>query len=568
MPGADTRVLRRHDFAFSPGAIVKGLSMTSPHGPSKIERVRAYHELSKHRVDGYAPGPRGLDWATQPDPFRRFEGSPTYELPLDAGSLDLRFSALHRPGAVAPAALGLLQIGLLLQLSLGLSAWKSQGTSRWPLRCNPSSGNLHPTEGYLICPRLDGLDAGVYHYCSRDHLLEQRASVDAPGWSRALGDNLVIGLSAVHWREAWKYGVRAYRYSQHDAGHALAAVRYAAANLGWRAELVQSPDDAEIADLLGVSRAEDFSDAEPEDADLLLSVGPAPDRADVNTLVELIGQARWSGRASRLSSGHREWDAIGEIVRTAHKSRTLPERHRPPALPPLPVPATDPPAAMLQQQRRSAVAFDGRTPIPAATFFNLLDALLPRAGVAPWDALPWAPLVHPALFVHRVEGLDPGLYLLVRDARAEPRLRAALSQDSVWEHPSGSPAHLALYLLQPGDLTGLARLAACHQDIAADSAFSLAMLADFDAAISRGAYRYRQLFWEAGVLGQVLYLEAEAAGLRGTGIGCFFDDAVHSMLGLQDTEWQDIYQFTVGTAVDDPRIQTHPPYAHLWPRGA
>jgi len=27
-----------------------------------------------------------------------------------------------------------------------------------------------------------------------------------------------------------------------------------------------------------------------------------------------------------------------------------------------------------------------------------------------------------------------------------------------------------------------------------------------------------KLFWEAGLLGQVLYLEAEAAGVRGTGI--------------------------------------------------
>jgi len=88
------------------------------------------------------------------------------------------------------------------------------------------------------------------------------------------------------------------------------------------------------------------------------------------------------------------------------------------------------------------------------------------------------------------------------------------------------------------------------------------MLADFDAALARGAYWYRHLFWEAGVLGQALYLEAEAAGARGTGVGCFFDDAVHRMLGLTGSEWQDIYHFTVGTPVEDPRIETHPPYAH------
>jgi hypothetical protein len=35
---------------------------------------------------------------------------------------------------------------------------------------------------------------------------------------------------------------------------------------------------------------------------------------------------------------------------------------------------------------------------------------------------------------------------------------------------------------------------------------------------------YPRLFWETGVLGQVLYLEAHAVGISATGIGCFFDD--------------------------------------------
>ena len=90
------------------------------------------------------------------------------------------------------------------------------------------------------------------------------------------------------------------------------------------------------------------------------------------------------------------------------------------------------------------------------------------------------------------------------------------------------------------------------------------MLAEFDAALSHeGAGFYPRLFWEAGLIGQVLYLEAEAAGLRGTGIGCFFDDIVHDLLGLGDAAWQSLYHFTVGGPVADPRLRTHPPYAHL-----
>ena len=64
-------------------------------------------------------------------------------------------------------------------------------------------------------------------------------------------------------------------------------------------------------------------------------------------------------------------------------------------------------------------------------------------------------------------------------------------------------------------------------------------------------------------LAKTYYLEAEAAGVRATGIGCFFDDAVHSVLGLTDLAYQSLYHFTVGGPVDDPRLRTHPPYAHL-----
>ena len=79
----------------------------------------------------------------------------------------------------------------------------------------------------------------------------------------------------------------------------------------------------------------------------------------------------------------------------------------------------------------------------------------------------------------------------------------------------------------------------------------------------RGTWWYRHLHWEAGILGQVLYLEAEAAGVGGTGIGCYFDDVFHELLGLAGAGFQDLYHFAVGGPVDDPRLTTLPPYAHL-----
>ena len=51
--------------------------------------------------------------------------------------------------------------------------------------------------------------------------------------------------------------------------------------------------------------------------------------------------------------------------------------------------------------------------------------------------------------------------------------------------------------------------------------------------------------------------------MRGTGIGCYFDDACHRLLGLSGDAWQDLYHFTVGGPVEDPRLRTLRPYAHL-----
>ena len=96
-------------------------------------------------------------------------------------------------------------------------------------------------------------------------------------------------------------------------------------------------------------------------------------------------------------------------------------------------------------------------------------------------------------------------------------------------------------------------------EIAAEGAFSPGMVAEFSVAIARhGAWYYRRLFWETGVIGQILYLEAEAVGLPSAGTRYFFDDPVHSLLGLTDNRCQSPYHFSVRGAVDDQRLATEP----------
>ena len=531
-----------------------------------VADIIAYHERTKHQPDRYASGPHGLDWATQPNPFRRFTGASLFRLPLADSDETPSAAALFGAATVSPRPLTLKSVGLFFELSLGLSARKQIADSSWYLRINPSSGNLHPTESYAVLPDLEGVPggAGVYHYAPLEHALEQRAH-----WTKAAAssaDGFQVGLTSITWREAWKYGERAFRYCQHDVGHALAALRFAAAALGWRVELLPAWDDARLSQLLGLDRPEDFADAERETPELLVHVSvnaaiataPSP---GPHTSIE------WFGRANRLSESQVDWPAIAEAVKASERKPAnvaLSQAADWAAWPPSLLPDCNHSAARLIRQRRSAVDFDGVTCITREKFLTILDATLPRAAAPPFDAWPFAPRLHLVLFVHRVTGLEPGLYLWLRLPSAADALRQAFHPKFKWEAATDSIASAPLYRLAAGDLRDFARTLSCHQDIAADGAFSLGMLARFEPVLrERGAAAYRELFWEAGMIGQALYLAAEAAGVRGTGIGCYFDDVLHNALGLTGDAWQSLYHFTVGAPVEDLRLRTAPPYAHL-----
>lgn len=218
---------------------------------SPLSVVKAYHQRSKHGIHGYAPGPASLDWDAQPNPYRNYEGSSILSLPFSAPQTN--YASLF-DGTIAAAPFNLKSIAQLLEYTLSLSAIKVFGADSWTVRCNPSSGNLHPTEAYLICGELDGLERGVYHYQSQRHQLEQRARFNTDN----LDGHCYLALSSVHWREAWKYGERAYRYCQLDAGHAMAALRYSAALLGWQLHIETGITDHALATLCGINRSHDF----------------------------------------------------------------------------------------------------------------------------------------------------------------------------------------------------------------------------------------------------------------------------------------------------------------------
>lgn len=542
----------------------------------------AYHQRTRHAPNAYARALGWLDWDSQPDPFRRYTGAPVVLLDREAPEAAATWELVTEPGVGGRSAVS-LDGGLVSRLfldSLALSAWKEAGDMRWSLRVNPSSGNLHPTEAYLICGPVPGIgdDSAVYHYNAYLHGLERRAILPPATW-RAIAADLppgavLIGLSSIVWRESWKYGERAFRYCQHDLGHVIAGVSLAASALGWNVRVLESITDDSLAGLLGIAR-QSGNEAELPECLLVVYPGtaafPLPQWQHVR--LPALPPVAWLGTPAALSAEHHEWPILDVVAAATTKRGPLPAEgwrpapsrrpehaavagHVPPEEPAPGRSASSRPFSPLVRQRRSAVAMDGVTSLPRPVFRRMLHHLLP--GAVPFDALPWAPALHLFLFVHRVDGLDPGIYALARGSA----LRGALDPRGAWLEVE---ADIGLFLVRAGDQRGAAQGVSCGQEIAANGAFALGMVADLAGGLaSLGGPFYRRLHWEAGAIGQVLYLEAEAAGLRGTGIGCFFDDAMLDAVGIpRESGWKALYHFTVGGPVDDERLRTIAPYAHL-----
>ncbi len=530
--------------------------MNFEHRDALPRDIRGYHQRVKHAPNRYALGPAFLDWTSQPSPYRLFVGSEQILLPLvDGWDTPIFPGPAHQASALHRDALG-----LFLELAFGISAWKSAEGSTWALRNNPSSGNLHPTEAYIVMDAIEELSdkAGLYHYAPLTHALETRATFPHP--VSLPSGAFLLALTSIPWRESWKYGERAFRYCQHDVGHAVGAAAQAAAALGWRAHVLPEPSDDELCALLGLSRVDAAHRREAEHPDLLMWIATEnglPDSLDLGPLI--AAERVWRGNANQLSEDHDGWPLVDLAVRLCHKSRDGAALQR------VASPASTPQfgerrIADVVRARRSAQRFDGKSILPRASFSRLLAATMP--GVEPLQsALPWPSTLTLILFVQRVEGIEPGLYALARLPEITDRLRAACSSGFDW-----TPVELdglPFFRLREGSFEREATRVACLQAISGKGFFSLAMIADFDQTLDKeGAFAYRRLHWEAGMIGQALYLFATASGFSGTGIGCFFDDEVHALLGLprDETNFQDIYHFTVGAEVTDARILTLPPY--------
>ncbi len=460
-----------------------------------------YHRATKHTPESVWSSAPPLDWANMPNPFRHYEGAPLIDLPADpppppVSALGVLDGTLGPPSQQDPVNF----LSQLLFYSASISAVKSTPSGyRYALRVNPSSGNLHPTEFHLASRQ------GIFHYRVSSHMLEQRAAGD-------FGDPAFL-LTTIAWREAWKYGRRAYRYCLLDAGHAWQALALSANAYGCEAEAIGHFPDDEVSERFRL----------PDDEWPLLLIRLKRDLgASPKTAQEWIG-----GVPNQLSDRIVDYPAIAAVHASTKVAVNAPQPFAQAPWSHISEHPAGKPFGEVVRQRRSALDFRGGSESMSA------DQLLTLLRVATHFLS--QPYVNLYAYVHRVDGLAPGLYFHVRESNR-------------------------LELVKPGDQRSIAAHLSLGQNLAGNSCVTFSMIADLERAIADSGDRgYRYVHFEAGAIGQRLYLAAESLGLQSTGIGAFYDDHVHDYLGLRSEERQVVYHFACGHAIEDHRLGTTNP---------
>lgn len=474
----------------------------APSAAGGLDTVERFHAFSSHTRTGVLLRAPSVDWGDAPPAFKRYAQAERLALPPPQG---------------ATGAFGAAALGRVLWHVAGVT--EERGTLA--LRAAPSSGALFSTELYVQAQAVPGLAPGWWHYDARSHALERLGA--APAAARLPAAPVLVVATAVFRRTGHKYRDRAWRYLLADLGHALENLRVAAAALGWGTTWLARFDETRIAAALGLDE-----DEEGVLAVVLLAPGAAPAPAAAPALPGL-GPAPPPGAGARLG-----------VTTALYRASSL----RAPAAADAPVPAasavTLPAAASaaridtlgLIAARRSRRRY-APTPVPLAALGDVLDAMDGRV----------APLLSHAVRVNLVANAVAGLHA------------------GAWRHDAAR--RLLLPRRVPQDLRAAARAAALDQDVIGEAAvvFVLSIDRATVAADADGAARgYRHAYIEAGLVGERIYLAAQARSLGVCAVGAFYDDEAAALVGLDPAREWVVHFAALGVpeqtgAASDPRAR-------------
>jgi SagB-type dehydrogenase family enzyme len=488
---------------------------------------RDYHEATKHSVESLMRARHVLDWTNMPNPFRYYEGVPVLDLPADPPAPEIpAFDVLEGASGSTPVRDAPAFLSQLLFYSAAISASKRVPSTgeKYALRVNPSSGNLHPTEFHFLTRGLKEWADGLYHYDPSRHMAEQRGHGDFAIKAAGASAPIVFVLTSIAWREAWKYGDRAYRYCMHDIGHAWQALALSALAIGCEHIAAGEFVDDDVARMFHLNsdewpmlivslRGKCIPLREPDIGEIVWFGGKANQLSRETIVHPLIDGIHFATkRRSSASSG----TSFAESASTGSGEIKLPS-----------LASSTRSFGEVARMRRSALDFLGGKRSMSLAQLSAILAITAQPLSADFAG---TRLIQLYLYAHRVDGLQPGVY------RFWPE-RAELEQTV------------------SGDQRVAASGLSLGQDLAGNACVTFSMIGDFERATANyGDRGYRYVHFEAGAIGHRLYLAAEALGLGATGIGAFYDDEVHRYLNLIPNQGQVVYHFAIGYPVPDLRL--------------
>ena len=226
-----------------------------------VSAAREYHDATKHSFWSVRSG-HGLDWPNQPLPFKIYKDLESVRLPTDGSPIAANVAETvgADPLVQEESIPDLGTLARLLYLSAGITKRKPYAGGELYFRAAACTGALYHIDVYVICGDIPGLGAGVYHFGPNDFGLVRLREGDyrgviaeASGQDKAIVEApITLALADTHWRNAWKYGARAYRHAFWDAGTLLANTLAAASGAGIPAKIVTSFVDEEVHRLLGL----------------------------------------------------------------------------------------------------------------------------------------------------------------------------------------------------------------------------------------------------------------------------------------------------------------------------
>src|SRR5216117_2971726 len=469
-----------------------------------------YHEATKHSEVSIGASAHYLDWDNKPAQFKEYKNLASIALPRNFPRPE-KNSIKAIKGETKDADVNQIDIGVLSELlffSAGLTRKMRFGKEFYYMRAASATGALYPIELYVICDRIPGLEAGVYHFNPLHFSLaklregDYRAALDYAGSSDSLSAPLTLAFTSLAWRNAWKYEARSYRHWFWDGGVIAANLLAICQSESLTTRLVMSFVDQEVDKLLGLEEEKEATVA-------LAAIGSGSKKGSDPTqrkIPELDLQTEepsrevaeypiiWeTNRASDLQSQievERWRDSLTPVRPKAHEGENIF---------PLRQSTENPPSLKDVILLRGSTRRFAQKPISFEALSTIIDC---STSHIPMDFLPDdQSLIEFYLIANDVIGLPAGSYHYDKGRNSLEQLKEGKSR-----HASG---YLCL-----------------EQLLFSDASVVLFLMTNLGIVLrNMGNRGYRAAQFEAGVRAGKIYLSAYSLGVGASG-STFYDDAV------------------------------------------